>query len=400
MGEWGVVQSSDDHGSPARSDVRRRDTHGVSAPGRDTAGDILEQLPVIAYRCRADEIWTCQYVGSDIARFGFDPRRWTSDPGLWLRQIHPDDRDRVARERLLAPQTGWLTTEYRLRTASGDERWIHDRARVVGPSAGERRAQAHGVLLDMSEQHRADRAISHSFETATARVDELALATSVEHALLRLYCHDIRTPLSTASGLVATLLDDIADDAGTGRRQGELQHVSHALGLVRRLIDDVDRMWGAGPDAASATVPVELDRLLQDVVDEVGVESSRVDVVCDGVVVPAIEPLLRRALVGLVRNAVVHTPADTHVVISAIPRDDGVVLIVEDDGPGISDRDKDRVFEPFIRLTDDAEIGHGVGLSLIRDVAALHGGEVWIEDVPTGGAAFCLLVPGPPQQRG
>ena len=71
-------------------------------------------------------------------------------------------------------------------------------------------------------------------------------------------------------------------------------------------------------------------------------------------------------------------------------------MIVEDDGPGIAEADRERVFDRFVRL-DDARSrdagGSGLGLAIVREIARSHGGDVRVDASPLGGARFTLRVP-------
>ena len=73
---------------------------------------------------------------------------------------------------------------------------------------------------------------------------------------------------------------------------------------------------------------------------------------------------------------------------------EGVLLAVEDEGPGVPDHLKATVFEPFRRGAGRSP-GAGIGLSLVARFAELHGGRAWVEDRPGGGARFLVLLPGP-----
>ena len=75
-------------------------------------------------------------------------------------------------------------------------------------------------------------------------------------------------------------------------------------------------------------------------------------------------------------------------------REDGLLVIVEDEGDGVPDELKDAIFEPFRQGPGPASAspGVGVGLSLVARFAELHGGRAWVEDRPGGGASFRVLL--------
>ena len=100
--------------------------------------------------------------------------------------------------------------------------------------------------------------------------------------------------------------------------------------------------------------------------------------------------LLDRIIANLLDNALVHAPAGSRVEIHAARRDGGVAIAVDDAGPGIPDADRERVFDRFARLPWAKAPGHGLGLSLARAIAELHGGTLRAARSPLGGARFEL----------
>ena len=103
---------------------------------------------------------------------------------------------------------------------------------------------------------------------------------------------------------------------------------------------------------------------------------------------------VERVVENLLVNAARHTPPGTAVQVDVTARPDGVVLTVEDDGPGVPDELKEALFEPFRQGEDSSGRGMGIGLSLVQRFAELHGGTARIEDAPTGGARFVVTLPG------
>ncbi|MFD6889518.1 ATP-binding protein [Streptomyces sp. NPDC059957] len=105
---------------------------------------------------------------------------------------------------------------------------------------------------------------------------------------------------------------------------------------------------------------------------------------------------LERALANLVDNALRY--ARTGVVVRASAAEGWALLEVADDGPGIPEADRDRVFERFVRLDADrgrAGGGTGLGLAIAREIARAHGGEVSALPAPAGGARLVLRLPAP-----
>jgi signal transduction histidine kinase len=106
---------------------------------------------------------------------------------------------------------------------------------------------------------------------------------------------------------------------------------------------------------------------------------------------------LRQALLNLLDNAVKYGPGGQVVRVGVSAHGDRVRLWVDDQGPGIPERDRDNVWLPFRRLDRDANsavAGSGIGLSVVRDLLVAHGGRSWVEDAPGGGARVILELPG------
>jgi signal transduction histidine kinase len=104
---------------------------------------------------------------------------------------------------------------------------------------------------------------------------------------------------------------------------------------------------------------------------------------------------VERILENLLSNTLRHTPAGTPVWVSVVPEDGGVLLLVEDQGSGVPEEIRESIFEPFRQGPDAPEHspGVGVGLTLVRRFAELHGGHAWVEGRDGGGASFRIFLP-------
>jgi signal transduction histidine kinase len=105
---------------------------------------------------------------------------------------------------------------------------------------------------------------------------------------------------------------------------------------------------------------------------------------------------VERIVENLLANAARHAPDATGIWVSATASDGGVLITVEDNGPGVPPELRAAVFEPFRQGPDRSQHspGVGIGLSLVARFAEIHGGRAWVEDRAGGGASFRVFLPG------
>lgn len=135
--------------------TERVETHARLVAANKRYRDLVESLPVVVYEAEfgADGAW--RYVSPQIEDLlGFPAGDWLTDPSLWLRQMHPDDRDLVlAQEHTLRAKApgGRAVSEYRMHTRTGETVWVRDEG-VVAPADGENAVQMRGVIVDITER--------------------------------------------------------------------------------------------------------------------------------------------------------------------------------------------------------------------------------------------------------
>jgi signal transduction histidine kinase len=245
------------------------------------------------------------------------------------------------------------------------------------------------------ENARSRTEIEHALETEREVAARLRAVDEMKNAFLRAVSHDLRTPLTVVLGAAITLQRDDVD-----LQASEVQEMSALIETNARKLDrllrnllDVERLARGVIEARRQ--PTDVDTLVATVVDESGICRDRIVHVDAPPLVVHIDPAqTERILENLLVNARRHTPEDATIWVRASYEAEGLLLRVEDDGPGIPVELRQAIFEPFRRgVPDDPSPGTGIGLSLVAQFAELHGGRAWVEDRPGGGASFRVLLP-------
>jgi NtrC-family two-component system sensor histidine kinase KinB len=103
--------------------------------------------------------------------------------------------------------------------------------------------------------------------------------------------------------------------------------------------------------------------------------------------------MVRRVVINLLENAIKYTPHGSEITIGAQLEQDMVTLWVQDNGPGIPEVARERIFEKFICLNPDNTRGYGLGLAYCKLAVEAHGGQIWVESGDMGGACFKFTLP-------
>lgn len=209
--------------------------------------------------------------------------------------------------------------------------------------------------------------------------------------------HDLRAPLTAVLGFLA-LVDGPFRGETSERVRECVGSALDAARRMRRLVDDL--LTYAAPAARPSPGVVSLPDLVGEVLDDLAAEVGRVGAEvrysgADEVVGDA--TLLRQLLQNLVGNAVKHAGDAPVVTVRASVGAAAWWIEVADDGPGIPAGQRDRIFDPFVRLAtaSAAPGGSGIGLATCARIAEVLGGHIAVLDAPGGGAAFRVTLPAP-----
>ncbi|HET8752313.1 MAG TPA: MASE1 domain-containing protein [Gaiellaceae bacterium] len=302
---------------------------------------------------------------------GLEPQSQPFDLDGYLGLLHPEDRERARRIIDRAYESGEpFAFDHRVFLPDGNLRWLHGRGRVLRNAAGEAVRMA-GTAQDITERK---------------QIDQL------RDTILATVSHELRTPLTAIVGFAVTLKERALDDETRAAVVETLVAQARKLELLLTDLLDLERLRHGF--VTPSLVETDVGRLVEQVV------AAHTDgthpIAFGGEAAPLVvdPPKIERIVDNLIANAVRHTPGGTAIEVRVEDVPEGVVIAVDDAGAGIPATERDAVFEPFRRGSDSGNrAGAGVGLSLVAQFAELHGGRVWVEQAPGGGAGFRVFLP-------
>jgi two-component system sensor histidine kinase KdpD len=244
--------------------------------------------------------------------------------------------------------------------------------------------------------------LAEEAQKAQLRVEAERLRSS----LLSSVSHDLRTPLASITGASSSLLE--TGDGLSGNEHRELLETIHEEAeRLSRLVHNLLEMTRL--ESGSLQVRKDWHPLEEVVGAALGRLSrqarGRPITTClsdDLPLVPIDDVLMEQVLINLLDNAAKHTPDGSPIEVAA-RADSGMVTVeVADLGPGLPAGDLERIFQKFARGQAATSRGAGLGLAICQGIVQAHGGRIWAENRPGGGAIFRFTIPltgKPPDQN-
>jgi two-component system sensor histidine kinase KdpD len=215
-------------------------------------------------------------------------------------------------------------------------------------------------------------------------------------SLLSSVSHDLRTPLAVITGAASTLLESPSSvDEATRRElvQTILEESERLNRLIRNLLD-MTRLESGAVKVNKEWLPLEevVGAVLNRSEPRLKTRDVRTKLPDDLPLVPFDAVLIDVVLTNLLENAMKYGADPIEINATLLPAE--LVVEVSDRGPGLPPGEEARVFEKFQRAASDAEAtGVGLGLAICRAIVAAHGGRIWAENRPGGGASFRFALP-------
>jgi CheY-like chemotaxis protein len=213
-------------------------------------------------------------------------------------------------------------------------------------------------------------------------------------SLLAGVAHEINNPPAVVMAQ-STLLADTAPDAATARRAERIRAAAERCGRIVKSFLAIAR---ASPQERA---PVDLNAVVRDTVEMLACGFRSAGITVQTALAPDLptihgdRDMLGQVAANLLVNAqqaLMETAGDRMLRIGTARVAEGVRLVVEDNGPGVPEALREKIFDPYF-TTKSAGVGTGIGLAISREVVAGHGGTLQLEDLPGGGARFVITLP-------
>lgn len=248
---------------------------------------------------------------------------------------------------------------------------------------------AHQIALALEADRIEDRDRKSELKAAMDRV---------RNQLLQDISHDLRTPLVAAMGTLNMIIEGKAKQNIKEMKSlavnsySELEKLSRLINNFLQITFLEDQSIKFEKEYLSLTALIDL--AVKSMGKELDERTLQINIPADVPKIPVDATLIVDVFRHLLENAVKFTAANTRIEISAIYKKNKVIVRVSDQGPGIMHDEKDKLFEKFYRGRKiKIERGLGLGLAICKKIINAHGGEMWAENSPEGGASFCFSLP-------
>lgn len=355
---------------------------------------VVEQLPAITYISEFGPNGKWTYVSPQIATIlGFSIAEWQADATLWLKQIHPEDREKAVAADAVNRASGQpFSIEYRMYARDGRLVWFADRGVVLCDSTG-KNCYVHGVMLDMTERQ---------------RLEQQFLQAQKVEAVGRLaggVAHDFNNILTAILGYSELILRRVGPGDPIRVNGEQIQKAADRAAALTRQLLAFSRKQVLEPKVFNLNdVIIDLEKMLRRLIGEdvqlismlgshiasVKADPAQIEQVIMNLVVNARDAMPSGGALTIKTGSVTIDPGTA--TLQSVTAGNYVTFSVIDTGVGMTDEIKAHIFEPFF-TTKPVGAGTGLGLATCFGIIKQSNGHITVESEPNQGSTFTVYLP-------
>jgi PAS domain S-box-containing protein len=356
---------------------------------------LVEQIPAAVYVDAGESLGTPHYISPRIqSLLGYSPQEWIADSELWIRVIHPEDRERIiAAIAGAADGGGPLHLEYRFLAQDGREVWVHDQVALVRDEDGVGQYWQ-GFMVDITDRKRAEEELRLAKEAAED-------ANRLKSTFLSMATHELRTPLTIISGYVEMLAESSMEHLSPEEREF-LDIAQTGVSTLAALVDDLLDLARMEAGRLELLIrPVDVMEPIERVQRLVAAQAASKGIELDVSVAPNLPPVaadlnrLVQVLFNVLGNAIKFTErGSVRTTVHAVGK--GIEFRVVDTGIGIAPDVLPRIFDEF-RQADAGTTrkygGSGLGLAIAKRLVDMQGGTIALQSAVGEGSTCRVWLP-------
>ena len=302
----------------------------------------------------------------------------------WTDHIHPDDCQRTLDSINVSLDSGdaYWACEYRYWCANGSFANVLDKGHIIRDENG-KALRIIGTTQDITEQKQAEQRLR--------RAERLASIGTLATGLV----HEINNPLAALQIAAQAALNIKDKQAADGKLEKSLQNVVESAARCNEIVEKLRRFVGGQNSEKRSR---DLNEIIRSAVESTGAFCESQDARIDWITRQDLPPVVMNnleielLLVNLIHNAAQTSAAAGQITIRTDRTPDSVRLIVQDNGPGVSEQTRQRAFEPFYS-TRQTKGGMGLGLSIAYGIVVDHSGSIRIDGQPGKGTTVTVELP-------
>jgi len=328
--------------------------------------NLLSNAPGMAFRCLRDENYTMKFLSDGCKELtGYDPEHLIDNERLaYSELIKSDDKEKVRSKIAEASEEDQrYKVIYMIETAEGEEKWVWERGKEVKGKDGE--SYLEGIIMDITERKKAE--------------DRKRFL----HEILR---HDVSNRFQSIKGYLKLLKDKYEDEDLIVKSKKIVENTQRMIDKIEKLreVEEQDDIYEIDVKRIIDEVLSKHEPRLKEIDIEVEAEEGDIRAKAGG--------LLDILFSNLLENSIRHSGCDK-IRIRLLSGDDDITIIFEDDGRGIADDKKEKIFEKG--FGDGKNSGTGLGMYLIQKIIDNYGGSLQVKNSKLGGARFDIQLKKP-----